>query len=551
MARDSTPVPVGEMSDDGSSWSKTIWIPAINEADIELMPDEEGMSKQMAIKKRAIDAGQANLPNVKDQILDDTQMQICKNIFKGILLLNQFLAEQLAAAVKAASSEIVPAGDPELARAKVDSELSDALEQRRIELRQLRFAEFQTRLDLRAFARRNGLLRAAHYKESLLLPIAILVTMFVVESLINGIVLAQVSEQGVLGGVVMAGMISGFNIGTGILAGLWGWRNLFHIQPIRKALGGVVSFGFHALALTGNIFVAHYREAAELMAGDSEHALNIARLGQDAVRHLLLAGPFGMTSLPAWALLIVGLVIHAWSAKEGFEDFADQYPAYRKHDRKWRAASAAYEEALEDLREDGREAIETIEHMAETSARRAAAVEHMVRDLKNLALQRHQEVLDSEDEWVTAGNRLLKMYRDENLAIRDHGPPYFDVYPDAAAYRTGAFGVGLKRSAEVETKEKLVKRHMDELDALIENAKQQAKDAGVLNREVHSYARTQILKLGALIDKEDSSATRDAEKRMKDLPSDDSDVAEVGGPKRKSAPGSEIPKRHNRREHGA
>lgn len=511
MARgEDAPVPVGEMSDDESSWSKTIWIPTIDEADIELMPDEEGMSKQMAIKKRAIDAGQKDLPSRKDEHLDDTQMQLCKNIFEGILRLNEFLAEQLGKAVKSASEKIVHVEDAKRVRAKIDKGLTAAFEDRRNVLKQLRFTDLQTKRDLNAFARRNGLLRAAHYKESLLLPVAILVAMFVGESLINGFVLAQVSDQGVLGGVVIAGMISAFNLGTGILAGLWGWRNLFHIEPVRKVLGGVLTAFFHGLALVGNIFVAHYREAAELMAGNSQASLDFGRLGRDAIQHLTIAGPFGMTSLPAWGLLIVGLVIHAWAAKEGFEDLADPYPAYRKHDRAWRAAAAAYEEALEDLRDEARDAIESIEHGADAAARRAAAAERAVKELKNLAMQRHQEVLNSEDAWVTAGNRLLKMYRDENVGIREQGPAYFEVFPSADAYRTGAFGAGLKRSADVETQEALVKRHMASLDALIAAAKTQVDAANLLSTETHRHANTKIRGLGALIDGEDETVTTGA-----------------------------------------
>ncbi|WGM39522.1 hypothetical protein [Caulobacter sp. NIBR1757] len=550
MARDDEPAPVGQMGEDGSSWSKTIWIPTIDEADIELMPDEEGMSKQMAIRKRAIDAGQANLPNGKDQHLDDTQMQLCKNIFEGILRLNEFLAEQLGKAVKRATAALVHVAEVKRVRADIDKELRAALENQRSHLRQLRLKDLQAERDLRAFARRNGLLRAAHYKDSLLLPVAILVTMFVVESLINGVVLAQVSEQGVLGGVVMAGLISAFNIGTGILAGLWGWRNLFHIEPIRRVLGGVLTFAFHALAVVGNIFVAHYREAAELMVGESTGALNIARLGQDAVQHLLLAGPFGMTSLPAWALLIVGLVIHAWASKEGFEDFADPYPAYRKHDRTARAAAAAYEDALEDLRDEARHGIESIEQEAETTARRAAAAERAVRELKNLAMQRHQEILNSEDAWVTAGNRLLKMYRDENVAIRGPGPAYFDVFPDAAAYRTGTFGAGLRRSADVETQENLVKRHMDDLDVLIAEARERAEAAEALSKEAHRHASIQIRGLGKLIDAEDESVTKAAERQMNDPTRDRSDQSGDDAAENSGAEGSAGRARRNWSEDG-
>ncbi|MDZ4109148.1 MAG: hypothetical protein U1E18_06055 [Brevundimonas sp.] len=516
MARGEAPAPVGEMDDDGTGWTKTIWIPRIDQADIELMPDEEGMTKRMAIKERAITAGEQNLPAVKDQILDTTQMEICRNVFDGILLLNQFLAEQLNRAVEVASSQIPSSANLNRLRSRIDGAVDDVIESERRALTDLCATRLRADLNLRGFAARNDRLAPASIKDNLIVPFSTLALMFVIESLVNGFVLAEVSEQGVMGGAVIAGVISAVNIGLGLISGLIGWRNAFHVKLWRRIAGWALAGMILVAAFCFNLLVAHFREAAELMAAGDAAEISMAVLNENTIRHLSNAGAFGLSSPLAWGLFVLGMAIHVVATKEGYEDLTDPYWGYAPIARRARDASASYDEAFEAVRDRVREGVEQIEAEAHRAAQRAESAVQTVTDLKNLALQRRQEVLDSEDVWVVTGNALLKMYRDQNLRIRDKGPAYFDHYPSAEDYRTGTFGAGLRRSAQVESQEKVADRHLKALDDLITATSARAKDAADLADELHRIATGRIRALDGLLTREEEVITAAAMDRVKD-----------------------------------
>jgi hypothetical protein len=517
MARgEDAPAPVGEMDDDGSTWTKTIWIPTIDQADIELMPDEEGMTKQMAIKERAITAGEQDLPSVNDTILDKTQMEVCKNIFDGILLLNQFLASELGKAVQVASSRLGLVEDEERLKAQIDAAVDGVVEDNRRELTDLRETDLQAERNLKGFAARNDLLRPARIKDHLVIPISSLLLMFVVESLVNGFVLAEVSDQGVMGGAIIAGVISAVNIGLGILSGLIGWRNAFHVKVWRRVVGWGLAIAFLIAAFGFNLLVAHFREAAELIAANEAAEISMAQLNADTLRHLANAGLFGLSSPLAWGLFVLGVAIHVVATKEGYEDLADPYWGYGSQARLARDASDTYDEAFEGLRHEIRGNVEHIENAARLSATRAGHAVQGIKHLKNLALQRRQEVLDSEDVWVVAGNTILKMYRDQNLRIRPKGPSYFNDYPSAEDYRTGTFGVALRRSSKVEAQDKLVDRHIAALDELIDDAAGRAKGTAEIATALQRTATERIRNLDGLLTQADEAITAAAFRRMDD-----------------------------------
>lgn len=516
MANSGSPAPVGEMDEDGSGWTKTIWIPRIDQADIELMPDEEGLTKSLAIKKRAIDAGQQDLPAIKDQVLDRTQIDICKNVFDGILLLNQFLAEQLGKAVQAAAERTPSFDGPERLQSRIDAAVDGVVEDERRNLVDLREDQLQCRRDMRAFAARNDLLRPAVIKDDLIVPIATMVALFVGETLVNGFVLGEVSAQGVLGGAIIAMAISAVNIALGFTGGIIGWRNAFHVHTWRRVVGWSLAILLLIAAVAFNLLVAHFREAAELLASGDAADITMAQLNEDTVRHVANAGLFGLSSPMAWGLFVLGMAVNVMAAHKGYEGFTDPYWGYQPLAKRARDSAETYGEAFEDLRAKVREGIETIERQADQAAERAASALQAIKDLKNLALQRRQEVLDSEDIWVVAGNGLLKMYRDENQRVRGKGPAYFGRYFSAEDYRTGDFGAGLRRSSKVEAQDNLVDRHVAALDVLIEAAAAKAEKAAEAAREAHRVATERMRGLDAKLTLEDDAIEAAALRRLDD-----------------------------------
>jgi hypothetical protein len=370
--------------------------------------------------------------------------------------------------------------------------------------------------NLRFFRRQNGLLRDAYYEESVVKVAGIIMAMFVLESVINGSLFAQVVSTGLIGGAVLAGMISAINILSGIGAGVWGWRHITHRKTPLRILGVFVTLLCHSIAVFWNLFVAHFREVAEEFSARDTLEFDVSQIKDATIGHIHAHGLFGVESLQSWALLLLGLFIHFISAKEGWDDFADRYPDYKKYDLRAKTAHRTFEAALVDLRDDVREAIEEVEEEAEQKIANAKNAYASIAELLDLAHQRRQEVRDSEEEWVAGGNRLLKAYREANLEIRDPGsaPAYFETYPSAADYRRCDFGGDAGSSTEIEERKRSVENSLQELAELRDRAKLTADNSERLLKSIHRHVTSALKNLDQRIHDETVKITDLAEERL-------------------------------------
>jgi hypothetical protein len=503
------------MQDEGH-WSKTIWIPQL-EVSHQVRVDRLG--RDLGVEDQAASDGRSNRPPQTDKTLNAPQMNICGKVFGGILLLNQFLAAELGLAVQQARERVARIGDVERLKDRVSHEVDRVFSGMRGRLTDLQVDHMSRKRDLRHFRFDNRLNRSAHYKSSLELTFGILAIMFVGESILNGSLLAEVMVGGLLQGGLLAGLISLINIALGVSAGLFGWRLLGHRRTNLKLIGLAITLTLHTLAVFWNIFVAHFREAAEILATSENFDFELSTLSSATIEHLQVHGLLGMGSIQSWALLLLGLCVHFISAKEGWDDLADRYWDYKRFDRLAVTAADAFDEAVENLRAEARNAVEDIERFATLAAQRAEANALAVAALYDLALQRRQEVTDSEDEWVAAGSQLLKQYRDINLTIRDEGsaPAYFDVYPGAADYRRRAFGGGVELSDEVLEQDKLVGRTLAELDKLKKDSAHVVEQADEVAKEIHRHITLSIRKLDKRLEEEIKLITAEANRRVNEM----------------------------------
>jgi hypothetical protein len=509
--RGSGPDPIGEMTDE-YTWTKTTWIPQIPD---EYFADEDGLSKELAVERNAADDAHGGSPLASATTLSPTEHAVCERIFRGVLLLNEFLASELGKAVEAARSLAVR--PPNIKRVTdqmklaVDRSMNDSLPR----LKQLKNDELYAVKTLRRFRYDNKLRHEAHYPASLDMTWATIFALWAVESLINGALLARVLENGLVGGAVLAGMISAVNILLGLAAGMVGWRNFGHISPVRKAFGAAVALILHSAAIAFNLLVAHFREAAELLLADGNFAFEPGQLREATLNHIAINGIFGLASLEALALLALGLAIHFYAAKKGWDDFFDRYPDYARVDRMADEAIEAHSEAVAASRDAARTAVEAVEASAADEADRARTNLNRIRHLIDLAEERRQEVVNSEDVWVMTGERLLKIYRDTNMHLRveENYPRYFDTYPNAEAYRERKFGTGATRSGKVEAQERLFERHVTALRGLEKKAEDSVHEHEEALDGIHSAGTACIQnvdqRLGRAIQKNERDGKRE------------------------------------------
>lgn len=492
------PAPVGEWSSD-DHWTKTTYLPKIPH---DHYADEDGLSVELQVDKCGADDGSRQTPPPAAKALSVTELQICNRIFAGVHLLNQFLAREISKAKDAARKCDLSTGPVAQTQAQMDREVAEVLAEHKVELYRLKEKELRADLELRRFAWDNKLThREAHYEEVPAWTLAIIMAMVAGESLLNGLLFQQVVQGGLLQGVGLALMISLANVVfLGLLTGLWGWRNLFHVKPHNKVIGVVVTLVGHGVALFFNLFIAHLREAAELLAGSTSFVFQPGALMNAAWAHLT-ADPFTIRSAEGLILLIVGIGLHFIAAYEGFAKLADRYPRYREVDLAKRKALDDHAEYAESVAKFARAAIEDVEARFSQVRERLRADLRRIEKLVDTAEERTSEVRDSEDHWVLTGEALLLRYRKANLYNRGAlaAPAYFDTYPTAEDYRRRQFGAGSSPSGAVEKEQSKAESSLKELRSIQDKAATAAEKADENLASVGQTALSAIQRMRATL----------------------------------------------------
>ena len=280
-------------------------------------------------------------------------------------------------------------------------------------LHALRTAAIEHEGALRQFQQAHRLRRPPSYPRSRVLHIGILASLALVESLANAFLIAIGHQQGLLGGLVIAVIISALNVGGGVFAGLAIVRNLVHRSTLRKMLGVAGCCGYAAFVLVFNLLVAHYRDAFAVDPGNQA-----ATLALDSFR----AAPFHLQSVTGWLLLLMGCSFAAIATYDGFM-LDDQYPGYGRLARLSDEAKRDYIDEKEDIlsnisaiRDAGIRA--PFDTLAEIELRRTQH-ESIVAQQRKLVDSYHQHIRYLEQ----CANDLLSTYRDANRAARTDKPP--------------------------------------------------------------------------------------------------------------------------------
>lgn len=191
---------------------------------------------------------------------------------------------------------------------------------------------------------------------------AVLAVLLLIETGVNGFFFGANVERGLFGGISYAVLISLFNVIALGASLAFVFRQMHHLDPRRRGLFGALPLMvLIALAVAGNLFVAHYREAmspdfppqpdtsavdvaAVPVAGDAasspqaEDDPSACWVGpdesdadQEAVC-LLRQSWFGLRGFQSWLLFAIGLAMCLGAAVDWFK-MDDPYPGYGKRER--------------------------------------------------------------------------------------------------------------------------------------------------------------------------------------------------------------------------
>ncbi len=394
--------------------------------------DVEKMKSQMELSKRAKEQGNAEMPAFDSEGFDEIERQIVREIDvakkdafeKYLLHLNTYgeMIGSLGFQEKIVALMAVPANG--IVELRVQNRNG------KNELLSLRLDVFRINKESKIFRDKHDLLyRVYRGPDSRVWHWGIISILICFETIFNGFFLAQ-GHSIILVGFAEAFVIACLNVFVGVLVG---WKILpwiFHRSLLAKlwgVLGGILYLG---AAFFFNLVVAHYRDA---LGSDAPE------LAVQYVMTSLIASPFGLTHMPSWLLLAMGLTFSFIATVDGwFMD--DPYPGFgpllRKKDQIETDYSETYKDQVKilgDIKDQILEEVKTLGAVIETKKAQRQAILGWAA-LKGLL---HSQM----DHLEQSCNELLSTYRSVNIAARKTSPPaYFSEQwkidePEASDYR--------------------------------------------------------------------------------------------------------------------
>ncbi|MCW5725443.1 MAG: hypothetical protein KIS81_10885 [Maricaulaceae bacterium] len=200
----------------------------------------------------------------------------------------------------------------------------------------------------RAVQHRPGIDRAAIYPPSHILHFSILAGLVLFEGLANAYFFSKGSDLGLLGGWLQAITVSFTNvIAAFFIIGFLCLRHLSNPKKLWFFIPAAIALPFAVAAIfVLNLTAAHYRDLLEVEAA----TLALGGAAQTGAMltpvTAMLENPFGLQSLEALLLLILGLTFAAIAAFKG-RTFDDAIPGYGVVQRKSEAAARELKRAVE------------------------------------------------------------------------------------------------------------------------------------------------------------------------------------------------------------
>jgi hypothetical protein len=324
----------------------------------------ESAAQSLGIDRKARDAGVNNNPPTESTVLDANQQEIVAfftNELGQERVATEGKLEKLALDRRATAgnidleqtrhsfSRLLNAIPPSLEKVKQDHSGG---------LRQAKEDEERALRHMRWFQQEHGLAhRAARYPASNLRHFALVVLIAVGEWVLLSTFYAEGSDFGLIGGVMIAMILSLANVTLAIFIGLLA-TSLHHKNTPRKILASGAMVICASLFLLITLGAAHYRSATNEMAlqqsdsrtpslatpGRGVHSVDVDQLKTARLAwQRFVARPIGFDDVFAWVLVVLAVLFGVFAAYKGYTE-DDPYPGYGHLDRELRRCRAVYQE---------------------------------------------------------------------------------------------------------------------------------------------------------------------------------------------------------------
>jgi hypothetical protein len=380
--------------------------------------DIDRLEDDLKVKQTARERGAQELPKSDADYPDAEEISIARYLEEEALKARDHVTRQLKAlSARAAAHRL------EGRKFRIETIASDAVANFRMKADQ---GVNQLTLDLQRvkdnhnhrtkFKARNRLERPVKETSNVFLKVGILLLLGLFETFLNGTFFSSGLDTGLLGGFSVALGIAVLNIGFGVVAGIFVFRQLHHIHPVRKACGIAGTVACFMLVVVFNLMVSQYRLAlqgdlasqAATIAWEALWALNI-RMDFDGV-----------------VVTILGIAFSALAALDGYTMW-DPYPGYSRVENAYRKATEQYSfdqrEIIDELGEIKDASIASLRGEQDGLPLATQQVESVVAEAKQL-VDEYKTYLRSLSQMAAA---MVRRYRDENSVARSTpSPAYFN-----------------------------------------------------------------------------------------------------------------------------
>jgi hypothetical protein len=313
--------------------------------------DTDEIARNLRLDEAAADRGSKELPPTNSQQFDGMEQQITQTIqsewtWNGQDLINNLRAYSQRLIEFSVSTELARL---DLIAKNTLAKLRDANNRAEAELGPLREHYIACRDELVEFRRRHKIRRAARKNGKRWTTLGLLAFLIGVESAFNGVFFAKGSDFGLLGGIVVAIVISFINVIVAFFLGLFPMRWFNHRNFVIKLAGLIVSLAGLVALVCLHAFSAHYRDALGIVAE--------GKALEKAVQ-TLKAEPHILADINSYYLFGLGLLWASLAIWKGYT-FDDPYPRYGACYRRAESARESYSDEhsflfddLEDIKEE-------------------------------------------------------------------------------------------------------------------------------------------------------------------------------------------------------
>jgi len=281
--------------------------------------------------------------------------------------------------------------------------------------------------ELQAFQRTHGLQRLPIAVDNQTFRWLVIVLLILVESFVNGSFFAKGSESGLIGGVLLAILLSLLNVGGGLVVGRFSVPCFRHRRPSLRMVGAASMAVYVGYVVVLNSGIGHYRDLF-VQQGDDVRLSDLFGA--------LHSGLFSFERAESFLLMSLGIVLSVGAVIDG-TGFDDPYPGYGAVARLRQQAVAGYLErrsqCVEHLRGLRDDAISEMSEVLE----KFRANEHEIQLAVNGRVRLHEDYSAYITQLGTAYARLVQVYREANARTRTlPAPARFDTAPSPPTPRT-------------------------------------------------------------------------------------------------------------------